>query len=155
MNIPSRKECLDILKNNGTPSNIITHSETVCKVAEDIVKNLIKKGIKVNKGLVAAGALLHDVERHKDNHVFRGVELVTKLGYPEVAQVMLRHTLYQIKNNEPKTIEEKIVFYADKRVKNDEIVSMEERYRDLKERYNVDLRWEMEFSRKIAKELLQ
>ena len=155
MNIPSRKECLDILKNNGTPSNIIEHSKAVCIVAENVVENLIKKGIKVNKELVIAGALLHDVERHKDNHVFRGVELVKKLGYPEVAQVMLRHTLYKIENNEPKTIEEKIVFYADKRVKNDEIVSMEERYKDLKERYNVDLSWEMEFSRKIEKELGQ
>ncbi|MBI2208592.1 hypothetical protein HYU50_03780 [Candidatus Woesearchaeota archaeon] len=113
MNIPSREQCLQILKNNKTPSNIIEHWA-------------------------------------------RGAELVKKLGYPEVAKVISKHTLYkvEIEENQPKTFEEKIVFYADKRVKNDKVVSLEERYDDIKKRYDVDLGWEMEFTKKIEKELL-
>ena len=159
INIPTKKECIAILTKNKTPSNIIKHCKAVCKVAEDVAKKLIKKGIKVNKGLVAAAALLHDAERLKKNHVARGARLVKKLGYPEVANVISKHTLYKLKNNEPKTIEEKIVFYADKRVKHDKIVTLEERYKDLKERYKLSdfgaLNWEMEFTKKIEKELGQ
>lgn len=155
MNIPSRKECMAILTKNKTPSNVIEHCKTVCKVAESITKKIIKKKIKLNKELVVAAALLHDIEREKKNHVAVGAKLIKKLGYPEVAKVMLRHTLYKLKSNEPKTIEEKIVFYADKRAKNDKMVSLEERYKDIKERYKVDLKWEMEFTKKIEKELLQ
>lgn len=156
MNIPSREQCLQILKNNKTPSNIIEHCKTVVKFAGKIADGLIKKGVKVNKALVIAAALLHDIERHKDNHVARGAELVKKLGYPEVAKVISKHTLYkvEIEENQPKTFEEKIVFYADKRVKNDKVVSLEERYDDIKKRYDVDLGWEMEFTKKIEKELL-
>src|SRR3989338_8525194 len=153
MNIPSREQCLEILKNNKTPSNVIEHCKVVAKVAEEIADNLIKKGINVSKELVIAGTLLHDIERHKDNHVARGAELVKKLGYPEVAKVVSKHTLHkvEIEENQPKTFEEKIVFYADKRVKNDKVVSLEERYDDLKKRYDVDLSYEMEFTKKIGK----
>ena len=155
MNIPSRKECIAILNKNKTPSNVISHSKTVCKVAESIVKRLIENGTKVSKELVIAAALLHDIEREKKNHVIAGAKLIKKLGYPDVAKVMLRHTLYKLKDNEPKTIEEKVVFYADKRVLHDKIVSMEKRYEDLKKRYNTDLKWEMDFSKNIEKELLE
>lgn len=157
INIPSKEQCLQILKNNKTPSNVIEHCKAVARIAGEIAGKLIKKGRKVNKELVVAGALLHDIERHKDNHVARGAELVKKLGYPEVAKVVLKHTLYkvEIRENQPHTFEEKIVFYADKRVKNDKVVSLEERYDDIKERYNIDLGWEMEFTKKIGKELLQ
>ena len=155
MNIPTRKECLDILNNNKTPSNVIEHCKTVCKVAEEIVEKLIKNGTQVNKELVIAGALLHDIERAKDDHVIRGANLIKKLGYPEVAEVIAKHTLYKIKNktNQPKTVEQKIVFYSDKRVKGNEIVSLEERYKDIKERYGVDLIEEFELVKEIGKEL--
>ena len=157
MNIPSREQCLQILKNNKTPSNIIEHCKAVCKVAEEVAQKLVKKGMKVNKELVIAAALLHDIERHKENHVIVGANLLKKLGYPEVAKVISKHTLYkvEIEENQPRTFEEKIVFYADKRVKNDKVVSLEERYDDINERYNVDLNWEMEFTKKIEKELLK
>src|SRR3989338_9030746 len=140
MNIPSREQCLQILKNNKTPSNVIEHCKVVAKVAEGIAEKLIKKGRKVNKELVIAGALLHDIERHKDNHVARGAELVKKFGYPEVAKVVSKHTLYEveIEENQPKTFEEKIVFYADKRVKNDKVVSLKGRYDDRSEEHTSE-----------------
>jgi len=110
--IPSRDECLDILNNNKTPSNVIEHCKTVCKVAEDVADKLIEKGNKVNKELVIAAALLHDVERVKDEHIVKGVKLIKSLGYPEVAEVLGKHSLYKQEKSPPKTFEEKIVFYA-------------------------------------------
>ena len=157
MNIPTREECLDILNNNKTPFNVIEHSKAVAEFAEGIVEKLIKNGIKVNKKLVIAAALLHDIEREKKNHVIEGANLLKKLGFPEVAEVVKKHSLYQIEKKEfqPHTIEEKIVFYADKRIKGKIATSLKERFDDLKERYDVDLTGEFKLSKRIEEELNQ
>mgnify|MGYP001570537458 CR=1 FL=1 len=154
--IPSKKECLAILEKNKTLSNVIEHSKAVCKFAEDIAEKLIKKGIKVNKKLVIAAALLHDIEREKDNHVIEGAKLLKSMGFPEVAEIVEKHTLHAIEElgNQLKTAEEKIVFYADKRAKGSKIVSLVERMEDLEKRYNRDFSRELEFAKKIEKELL-
>ena len=153
--IPSKQECLSILKKNKTPSNIIGHCKAVCGVAEKIAEKLIKKGIDVNKKLIIARALLHDIERAKDNHIARGVSLLKKLGFPEVAEVIKRHSLYKIENEEvqPHTLEEKIVFYADKRVIGNKVASLKERFDDITKRYNVSLDNEYKFAKKIEAEL--
>ena len=155
--IPSKQECLSILNKNNTPSNVIEHCRTVCKIAEAVADKLIKEGILVNKELVIAGALLHDIERAKKNHVLEGAKLLKKLGFPEVVEVIRKHSLYNIGNEEVKlkTIEEKIVFYADKRAVENKIVSIEERFKDLEKRYNIDLSREFEFTKKVEKELTQ
>ena len=54
-----------------------------------------------------------------------------------------------------KTIEQKIVFYADKRAKGSEIVSLDERYRDLMERYKIDFSGELKLSKVIEEEINQ
>ncbi len=91
--IPSKEECLDILNKNKTPSNVIEHCKAVCKFAEDIAEKLVKKGIKVNKKLVVAAALLHDIEREKDNHVIEGAKLLKSMGFSEVSEVARKHRL--------------------------------------------------------------
>ena len=155
--IPSRDECLDILTKNKTPSNVIEHCKAVCRLSEEVADNLIADGIKVNKKLVIAAALLHDVERVKDNHVKVGAKLIKSLGFPEVAKVMVRHSMYQIEDskNIPKTVEEKIVFYADKRALGGKIVSLKERFDDTKKRYNIDFSQEFKFAIKIEEELVR
>ena len=155
--IPSREECLDILNKNKTPSNVIEHCKTVCDFAEEVADKLIKKGIKVNKELVAAAALLHDIEREKENHVIAGAKLLKSMGFSEVCHVVKKHTLYAIEEpgNQLKTVDEKIVFYADKRTKGNKIVSLEERFEDLRKRYKKDFSDEFEFTKKIEEELLQ
>ena len=154
LKIPSKSECLAILTKNKTPSNVIEHCKSVCKVAEEIADNLIKKGIKLNKEIVIAAALMHDIEREKKDHVMEGAKLIRKMGFPEVAEVMAKHSLHKIAIKQPRTYEEKIVFYADKRVMENKIVSLEERFADLKKRYNTDLTKEFEFAKKIEEELV-
>ena len=157
MEIPTKKECLEILKTNKTPSKVINHSKAVCRVAEKIANKLIKKRIKLNKKLVIAAALLHDIERNKDNHVSRGFRLLNKLGYTNIANIIKKHSLYKLeqKNKQPQTWEEKIVFYADKRSKDDKVVSLEERFTALEKHYKVNLSKELKFTKKIERELFQ
>src|SRR3989344_2750842 len=95
--IPTREECLKILKENNVPDNIIAHSRQVCGVALKIAGLLEKRGIKVDKGLVAAGALLHDVKKaSQDDHVAEGFELLKSLGFGEVAEVIKKPGLYNL-----------------------------------------------------------
>src|SRR3989338_6350842 len=131
MTIPTKEECLSILNKNKTPFDVIEHSKAVCKVAEKNAGKLIRKGIKLNKKLVMASALLHDIEREKPNHVIKGALLLKKLGYPEIADVIKKHSLYKLeeKSRQPRTWEEKIVFYSDKRVMDSKIVSLKERFK--------------------------
>ena len=49
----------------------------------------------------------------------------------------------------------KMVFYSDKRVKGAKIVSLRERFDDLKARYNKGTEKEFEFTKKIEEELNQ
>ena len=83
-----------------------------------------------------AASLLHDVKKlSKSDHVIEGYEFIKSLGFPEVAVIIRKHGLSHIDNDDfmPKTWEEKIVFYADKRVNHDKIVNLDERfdYREL------------------------
>jgi len=155
MKIPNEKECLELLSKNNTPENVIKHSKAVCKAALEIADKLIEKGVEVNRELVLAGALLHDIERAKQDHPVDGENFFNKLGFKEIAQIAKKHGLKHIEEEEfqPKTIEEKIVFYADKLTHEDERVSVEERF----------LRWDKDaikkypysynFVKKIEKEL--
>lgn len=159
MIIPTKDECIRILKESGVPANIIAHSQKVCEVALKICGILEKKGINISKDLVAAAALLHDIAKVKEgDHVINGSEIVKSLGFPEVARVISKHGLAHLDEEEcrPKSAEEKIVFYADKRVKHDHIVSVEKRFEYIRERYkspNVEM--EYKFTKEIEEELLE
>jgi uncharacterized protein len=159
MKIPTKAQCFQILKDNSVPDNVIAHTSKVCEVSLKIADLLIKKGIGVNKDLVAAGALLHDVKKLSPNdHVIEGHDLMNSLGYSEVGQIIKKHGLANIDEEEfiPKTWEEKIVFYADKRVKNDKIVTVEKRFEYIKLRYKRKvIEKELNFTKAIEKELLQ
>jgi len=157
MIIPSKKECIEILKQNKTPSNVIGHSKAVCRFAENLATKLEKKGIKINKELVIAGSLLHDIQKIEEDHVVAGAKLINELGFPEVANVARKHGLTYIgeEKHHPITIEEKIVFYADKRVRGNKVVSLKERFDDINSRYNKETKEEFEFSKKVEKELNQ
>ncbi|MBI2656726.1 HD domain-containing protein [Candidatus Woesearchaeota archaeon] len=156
MAIPTKKECISLLIKNKTPSKIIRHSKAVCKVAEGIADRLMRKGVKLNKKLVIASALLHDIERDKPQHVAKGARLLKKLGYPEAAEVIRKHSLYKLeqKNRQPRSWEEKIVFYADKRAMGNKVVGLGRRFKSLEKNHNISLKKEFEFTKKIERELL-
>lgn len=156
--IPSKEDCIKILKDNNVPANIIAHSVAVCDFSMKIVDLLGKKGIRVNCDLVAAGALLHDIRKAGSNdHIIEGYEFIKSLGFPEVALIVKKHGLAHLGEGDfiPTTTEEKVVFYADKRVKGDEIVGIGERFGYIKQRYKKDdIEKEYSFTKKMEGELL-
>ena len=158
MKIPSKKECLKILKSNKAPSNIIAHVKVVCDFSMKVVDLLEKRGIKVNRKLVAAGTLLHDIKKlEPGEHEIEGAKLIESMGYPEVSLLIKKHGLKHSHEAEfiPQTWEEKIVFYSDKRVKHDKVVGVDERFEYIKQRYKKEhVEGEIKLTKNIEKELL-
>jgi probable phosphoglycerate mutase len=150
--IPTKKECYKLLKENKTPSNIIKHSEVVLKVVLGIIKKLEKRGIKADKNLLMSAALLHDIVKHKPDHVSACEKYLRNRGYTKLANVVAAHSLRKL----PGSLEGKIIFYADKRVKGDKIVSLEERFKYLKKRYSIpqkEIDRLYKFAKKVENEL--
>jgi uncharacterized protein len=141
--IPTREECLRLMGDFGMLENIMAHSIEVAKVALFISTELNKRGQRISLDLVEAASLLHDLTKTeclktKEDHAKTGSQLLKGMGYERVGEVVAQH-IWLGKEADPLTIsEEEIVNYADKRVMHDRIVSLEERFNDLKDRYGRD-----------------
>ena len=158
MKIPTKEECLKILKENKVPNNIISHTKKIFEFSLKVCEALDGKGIKVNKNLVAAAALLHDIKKlEPGEHEIEGAKYIESCGYPEVAVLIKKHGLRHSDEEEfmPVTWEEKIIFYSDKRVKNERVVSIDDRFEYIKQRYKrEDVEKEIKLAKDIEKELL-
>jgi putative nucleotidyltransferase with HDIG domain len=138
--IPTREECLKLMGEYGMLENIVAHSLEVARVALFLSIELNKKGQKIDLGLVEAASLLHDLTKTeclktKEDHAQTGSQLLNGMGYERIGNVVAQH-IWLCKEGDPSSVsEEEIVNYADKRVMHDRIVSLEERFSDLKERY--------------------
>jgi putative nucleotidyltransferase with HDIG domain len=120
---------------------IVEHSLQVMNVSLAIMDNL-KSGVPVNRDLVIAAALLHDITKTrslatKERHDASGGELLRELGFPRIAEIVEQHVIIQNVNLEGRLEEREIVYYADKRVLHDTIVTIEERVQDLVQRYGT------------------
>jgi uncharacterized protein len=145
LKLPSKEECFKLLEKYGTFPNIVEHCKMVNKVAVYLAKKLREKGINVDVDLVDRASLLHDIAKsgtiranippEEENHHIDGEEILVKEGYPEVGHLVRMHSLKEIENL--KTWEEKIIQYADVRVRHTRIVSVKERLEDLYKRYNI------------------
>lgn len=138
--IPTREDCLKLMIQCGMLGNIIDHSLEVARVALFLSMELNRRGQHLDLSLVEAAALLHDLTkteclRTKEDHALTGSKLLKEMGYERIGEVVAEH-IHLSKVMDPYRIsEEEVVNYADKRVKHDRIVSLEERFKDLKERY--------------------
>jgi len=61
--LPTRKECLAIIKEHHVPPHIVKHSLAVAKLAVFLAQQLKEKGIAMDVDLVDKACLLHDIVR--------------------------------------------------------------------------------------------
>jgi uncharacterized protein len=139
--IPSRAECDELMEQYSMLPNIVEHSRQVMNVSLAIIDNL-KSGVTVNRNLVIAAALLHDITKTKslktrEHHDKSGGALLRELGFRSVAEIVEQHVIMQNVNLEGRFEEREIVYYADKRVLHDTIVTIAERVDDLIQRYGT------------------
>ncbi len=139
--IPSRAECDELMARYSMLPNIVEHSIQVMNVSLAITDNL-KSGVTINRDLVIAAALLHDITKTKslltkERHDESGGLLLRELGFPSTACIVEQHVIIHNVNLEGRLEEREIVYYADKRVLHDTIVNIEERLNDLIQRYGT------------------
>ncbi len=140
ISFPTRSQCLALIDRYNMLDNIRDHSFKVARVAELLITGL-HGGKKTTApqpeiDLVIAGSLLHDIAKTqclegKCFHDVVGQEICNDLGYPEIGEIVREHVL--LKSFTPQLYQKgiwgakEIVYYADKRVRHDEIVSLESR----------------------------
>ncbi len=130
MTVPTRDRCQAILRRVGMARNVIGHVELVEAIASSFADAIERRHPgSVDRALVTAGALLHDLGRsrtHDIAHASVGVEMAGAMGLdPRVVEIIRRHVGAGLEPEEaeglglprwdgmPRTLEEKIVCHAD------------------------------------------
>lgn len=114
-----------------TPEQVIRHMEAVAEYL-DILRGQIEASYKAGEGrvlerydweLLKKAALLHDICRTEKDHAKAGAEALRKEGYEKLVDLVREHH-----SSEICTCDSELLFYADKRVQEDRVVSVEERF---------------------------
>ena len=130
MTVPGRVEAAEILLSLDPPAWFLRHARAVGEVAGWLAARIAATGTTVDRQLVEAAALLHDVDKalpaddparalpHGDG----SAAWLTRQGHPELARAVANHPVTRLIDGERyqrwaafASREERIVAYADKR----------------------------------------
>ena len=155
MNIPSKKECFDLIKKMAMMDHIIDHSIMVSNVACFLSLELKKSLPGIDTRLATSAALLHDITKTrsfatKELHSETGGIMLTQMGYPEIGNIIRQHVVLDSYETDSPVSEQEIVNYSDKRILHDQVVSLSRRLEYIKIRYgggkkfrnNIQLLWD-------------
>jgi molybdenum cofactor cytidylyltransferase len=125
---PNTKQCDTILSlSYGVPERVRTHGRKVAQIAVCLGRALAGSGLEIDLDRIRAGALLHDMAKGVKNHALVAERMLNRMGFGGVAPIVGAHTdliLAAI----PVIAETEIVHLADKLVKEDRIVTIEEKF---------------------------
>lgn len=124
--IPTEEECEELFSIARTPEKVIRHCRVVQKVARHIALS-VSSFHPCHFLLVDKAALLHDICRTSPHHANAGYFFLKNWGFDAVAELVKNHMYIP----EDATTETKILYLADKIVKDFNIVSLQERIDDV------------------------
>ena len=140
--IPSEGEAVALHRKYGSGDRIIRHCQTVAMVAKILAEEFERRGRAVDFRAVVAAAMLHDIGRSRVQTVMHGVEgagIVAGEGVDgKVVKIIRRHVGAGISPDEakviglpdddyiPRSLEERIVCFADKMVDSEKVRPFEE-----------------------------
>lgn len=125
------EEALRALREAGCSREVIQHCLAVERISLRLARRIRENGHKLDLRLVSLGALLHDIGRartHGIRHGVEGTKILRGLGLSKFARFAERHLGAGIPAGEarelglpardfiPRTLEEKVIAYADKLV---------------------------------------
>ena len=135
--IPSVEGAMAIHAKHGSSHHIVNHCQAVAMAAKIVTDEFRLRGLAVDEPAVIAGALLHDVGRSRVQtvrHGVEGAEILEREGVDaKVVEIVRRHVGAGISPEEakalglpdydyiPRTLEERIVCFADKMVDADSV----------------------------------
>ena len=143
---PTINQCLRFIERYEMLDNIRDHSFMVARVAQTLTTRLALHPLAQPADIdeVIAGALLHDIAKtrclsNNSHHAKDGQSICRELGYPEIGEIVLEHVVLRNFNEElyKKGVfgSKELVYYADKRVRHDQVVTLAERLEYIIERY--------------------
>ncbi|ROQ93504.1 putative nucleotidyltransferase with HDIG domain [Desulfosoma caldarium] len=135
-------ECLEILQRVNLPAHIVAHSLQVARCAVTLARHLNGNSHRLHLDLVCAGGLLHDIAKDislktGENHAHLGASMLEEMGLSLVAPIVRDHIFLDESMLKAPFSESIVVNYADKRVKHEAIVLLDERFEDLLARYGT------------------
>lgn len=154
------------------PAHVAAHCDCVATVALRLAEALRERGAVVRPGLLEAAARLHDLLRFVDfragggefpppsaedervwgdiakryaglHHEEACARWLSERGYPEAARIVRTHGV-ALAPGDDATMEQWLVYYADKRCMGTSVVSVTERFEDFRKRYGDSRRAEAE-----------
>lgn len=158
--LPDRSHVQKWRKGMCLPQHIRRHCDAVGAYAAFLAGGILQQGIFVRPLLLQRAGELHDLLRFLDfrdgcggvrvweeqrarfpslSHEAACAAFLEEEEYSAVGRVVRTHGLCFPPGSEA-TIEQKLLFYADKRLKVDELVTLEERLQDLRVRYGEDVK---------------
>jgi len=140
--IPDAQQALALHKKYGSNDRTVSHCQACAKISKALSERAIQRGQPVNEEAAMAGALLHDIGRSQTQtvgHGYVGAGILEKEGVdPVVVEIVRRHVGAGISTEEaaalgfppgdyiPRTLEQKIVGFADKLLDGDRARPFEE-----------------------------
>jgi HD superfamily phosphodiesterase len=126
LQIISEQQALDLLIKYEIPEDRIAHSKGVAQFAFNLASKILEKHplLPVSPPKVKIAGLLHDIGRSQPgDHEVNSVHILRDLGLNEIACIVIHGTIYEMMKLRgedrpellPRTLENKIVAYADTR----------------------------------------
>ena len=140
--LPTPSECFQVMDQYDMLENIKAHSIVVGRIAEFIAGSLSRSGQPISVDLALSAALLHDIGKTSsldtgEDHSQVGHDICVAHGYFELAPLVRQHVILIDGFPDNPITEKEIVYYADKRVKHDQIVGLDSRLEYILDRYGL------------------
>lgn len=140
--IPDAQQALALHRKYGSNGRVVMHCEGCAKISKVLADKAARRGQTVSADTVVAAALLHDIGRSQTqlvNHGYVGAQILEKEGVDKIiVEIVRKHVGAGISAEEavalgfphgdyiPRTLEEKIVCFADKMLDGDKARPFEE-----------------------------
>ncbi len=118
--------CQSLYKKYKTPEHVIGHCRAVGDTGFTIAEALDRHGYNFDAQLIKMAGYAHDVMRLHEDHGRAAYEVLKELGYVQEAEIVKNHMYYTF--NDFKDLNETdIMCLADRLVKEDKYVGLDER----------------------------
>lgn len=149
MTVPDRAEAASLLLALDPPPWFVRHARAVAEIAGWLAARIVAAGMPVDRRLVEAAALLHDVDKllppgdpaARLGHGDGSADWLARQGHPELGRAVAAHPVTRLLDGEQHrrwaafaSREERIVAYADKRA-GQRLESLADRFASWDRRY--------------------
>ena len=141
--IPDAQVCEDIWNYVKTPEHVRLHCRAVEKMALELAEEYFQKNPearqRVNKAVLSASALLHDMLKTVPGHAEAAAGLLEEMGYSKISPPVRFHRVLPA-NCRESVNEITLLYLADRLIMETTPVSLEKRYAEKLRRYASDPR---------------